>query len=122
MGDRTNLAGIDIPSTNRVFLAVVGIHILLGLACVISGAIAMLSPKRAGRHPRYGTVYFWCLAAVFVTASGLAAARWAEDYHLFVLGVASFAAAVWAVRPEGNAGASGSGCTSPGWDHPMSCS
>ena len=93
MDDRTNLAGIDIPSTNPVFLTVVGIHILLGLACVITGAIAMLSLKRAGRHPSYGTVYFWCLAGVFVTASALAAVRWAEDYHLFVLGVLSFATA-----------------------------
>jgi uncharacterized membrane protein HdeD (DUF308 family) len=93
MDNRTNLAGIDIPSTNPVFLAVAGIHILLGLACVISGAIAMLSRKRAGRHPRYGTAYFWCLAGVFVTASGIAAVRWAEDYHLFVLGLLSFAAA-----------------------------
>ncbi len=93
MDDRTNFAGIDIPSTNPVFLAVVGIHVLLGLACVIAGAIAMLSEKRAGRHPRYGIVYFWCLAGVFLTASGLAAARWVHDYHLFVLGVLSFAAA-----------------------------
>jgi hypothetical protein len=93
MDGRTSLAGIEIPSTNPVFLAVVGIHILLGLACVITGAIAMLSQKRAGRHPRYGTVYFRCLAGVFVTASGLAAVRWAEDYHLFALGVLSFAAA-----------------------------
>ena len=93
MDGRTSLAGIEIPSTNPVFLAVVGIHILLGLACVITGAIAMLSQKRAGRHPRYGTVYFRCLAGVFVTASGLAAMRWAEDYHLFALGVLSFAAA-----------------------------
>ena len=45
----TSLAGIDIPSTNPVFLTVVGIHILLGLACVVTGAIAMLSQKRAGR-------------------------------------------------------------------------
>jgi len=93
MDDRTSLAGIVIPSTNPVFLAVVGIHILLGLACVITGAIAILSQKRAGRHPLYGSVYFWCLAGVFVTASGIAAVRWAEDYHLFVLGVLSLAAA-----------------------------
>jgi|SRR4051794_1599102 len=93
MDNQTNFAGIDIPSTNPVFLTVVGIHILLGLVCVITGAIAMLSQKRAGRHPRYGTVYFWCLASVFVSASGLAAVRWEEDYHLFVLGVLSFVTA-----------------------------
>lgn len=92
-GEVTNLAGIEIPSTDPIFLTVVGIHILLGLACTVTGAIAILSPKRAGRHPRYGTIYFWCLAGVFLTASGLAAVRWAEDYHLFVLGALSFAAA-----------------------------
>ena len=89
----TDIAGIEIPSTNPIFLAVVGIHILLGLGCVVIGAVAMLSPKRAGRHPRYGTIYFWCLAGIFVTASGLAVARWAEDYHLFILGTLSFVSA-----------------------------
>ena len=89
----TNIAGIEIPSTNPIFLAVVGIHILLGLGCVVIGAVAMLSPKRAGRHPRYGTIYFWCLAGIFVTASGLAVVRWAEDYHLFILGTLSFVSA-----------------------------
>ncbi len=89
----TDIAGIEIPSTNPVFLTVVGIHILLGLACTVTGAIAMLSPKREGRHPWNGTIYFWCLAGVFLTAAGLAAVRWAEDYHLFVLGTLSFAAA-----------------------------
>jgi hypothetical protein len=94
MGDGTTaIAGIEIPSTNPVFLAVVAIHVLLGLACTVIGAIAMLSPKRAGRHPRNGTIYFWCLAGVFVTAAGLTAARWAEDYHLFILGALSMATA-----------------------------
>jgi hypothetical protein len=89
----TNVAGIEIPSTDPIFLAVVGVHVLLGLASTVAGAVAMLSQKRAGPHPRYGTIYFWCLAGAFVTATGLAAARWAEDYHLFVLGALSFAAA-----------------------------
>ena len=94
MGDgTTDIAGIDIPSTNPVFLTVVGVHVLLGLACTVTGAIAMLSQKRAGRHPRNGTIYFWCLAGVFLTAASLAAVRWAEDYHLFILGALSFAAA-----------------------------
>jgi hypothetical protein len=94
MGDGiTNLAGIEIPSTDPVFLTVVGVHIVLGLACVITGAIAMLSQKRAGPHPQNGTIYFWCLAGISVTAAGLAAVRWAEDYHLFILAALSFAAA-----------------------------
>jgi hypothetical protein len=36
----TNIAGIEIPSTDPIFLAVVGVHILLGLACTVTGAIA----------------------------------------------------------------------------------
>jgi hypothetical protein len=89
----TNVAGIAIPSTDPVFLAVIGIHILLGLACTITGVVAMLSEKREGRHPRYGRIYYWCLTGVLLTATGLAAVRWAEDYHLFILGALSFAAA-----------------------------
>jgi hypothetical protein len=89
----TSVAGIDIPSTSPVFLTVAAVHILLGLTCTLTGIIAMLSRKRAGRHPRYGTIYFWCLAGVFLTAASLAAVRWAEDYHLFALGALSFAAA-----------------------------
>jgi hypothetical protein len=88
-----NVAGIEIPSTDPAFLAVVGVHVLLGLACTITGVIAMLSQKRDGRHPRYGTIYFWCLTGVFLTATGLAAVRWADDRHLFILGALSFAAA-----------------------------
>ena len=94
MGDgTTDIAGIEIPSSNPVFLTIVGVHVLLGLACVIAGAIAMLSQKRPGRHPRNGRIYFWCLAGVFLTATSLAAVRWTHDYHLFILGALSFTAA-----------------------------
>ena len=117
----TDIAGIEIPSTNPVFLTVVGVHVLLGLACVIAGAIAMLSRKRAGRHPRNGTIYFWCLAGVFLSAAGLAAVRWAQDYHLFILGALSFAAAYFGRAPGGSAGVIGPGCTSPEWDRPTCC-
>jgi uncharacterized membrane protein len=89
----TVVAGIPIPSTNPIFLAVVGVHVLVGLICVVAGAVAMLSPKRSGRHPTFGTIYYWNLVAVFVTATGLSVVRWAENYHLFILGVLALAAA-----------------------------
>jgi len=89
----TVVLGIEVPSTDPVFLTIVAVHIVLGLICVIVGAIAMLSPKQPGRHPLMGTVYYWCLSAVFVSATALSLMRWAEDYHLFVLGFLSFAAA-----------------------------
>jgi uncharacterized membrane protein len=90
----TIVAGIEIPSTDPVFLAVVlAVHIPLGLACVAIGAIAMLSKKRRGRHSKFGTIYFWCLLALSASATLLSLMRWNENYHLFILGVMSFACA-----------------------------
>ena len=67
-GMSITVVGIEIPSTDPAFLAVVAVHVLFGLACTIAGIIAMLSPKRSGRHPRFGTIYYWCLVGVFVRA------------------------------------------------------
>lgn len=89
----TTLAGIEIPSTDPFFLVMVGVHIPLGAVCVVVGALAMLSKKRRGRHSRFGKVYFWFLLALFASATFLSVMRWAEDYHLFVLGASSFASA-----------------------------
>jgi peptidoglycan/LPS O-acetylase OafA/YrhL len=91
--DATIVAGIEIPSTSPIFLTIVGLHVLAGLVCVVAGVIAMLSPKRSGRHPTFGMIYYWGLTAVIVSASILAVMRWDEDYHLFILGVLAFAAA-----------------------------
>jgi len=87
------VAGIEIPSNSPIFLTIVGLHVLVALVCVVTGPVAMLSRKRAGRHPTFGTIYYWFLSAVFVSATALSAMRWAEDYHLFILGALSFAAA-----------------------------
>jgi hypothetical protein len=87
------VAGIPIPSDSPVFLGVLGVHVLAGLAAVSTGLIAMLSPKGRGRHSRVGIRYYWCLAVVFVSMALLSGMRWAEDYHLFVLGALSFTAA-----------------------------
>lgn len=86
----TVLFGIPIPSSNPVFLALVGIHVLFGSAAVVTGAVAMVSAKGRGRHSNFGTIYFWCLCGVFVTMAALAFVRWDEDYDLFILGALSF--------------------------------
>jgi hypothetical protein len=91
--DVTSVVGIEVPSTDPVFLTAVGFHILAGLVCVVTGAIAMLSEKRPGRHPNFGTLYYWFLSAVFASATALSVVRWADDYHLFILGALSFAMA-----------------------------
>jgi hypothetical protein len=93
-GASTIVLGIEIPSTDPVFLAVVvGIHIPLGLTCVVAGAVAMLSEKRRGRHSTAGKVYFWSLLALFASATLLSVMRWHENYHLFILGALAFASA-----------------------------
>jgi len=93
IGSATTIAGIPLPSDAPLFLALIHLHVVAGLTAVIAGAIAMLSKKRLGRHPRAGTVYYWALAVVFVTMSALAFPRWSADYHLFILGFTSFLAA-----------------------------
>ena len=94
MTDHTTIiVGIPIPSDSPIFLSVVGFHVAAGLASTITGIVAMLSKKGRGRHSNFGTIYFWCLSAVFASASALAVARWTEDYPLLILGTLSFAAA-----------------------------
>jgi hypothetical protein len=84
--------GIPIPSSSPVFLTIVAVHVAAGLVCTIAGIGAMLTPKRAGRHPTAGTVYYWSLVVVFLSMAALSIIRWPENTHLFVLGVLSFAA------------------------------
>jgi hypothetical protein len=97
-GETTVVAGIEIPSIDPVFLtAIFAVHIPLGLACVGTGAIAMLSEKRRGRHSKLGTTYFWCLLGLFASSTFLSLMRWDENYHLFILGTLSFASA-WGGR------------------------
>ena len=90
----TVVAGIVIPSVSPVFLGIVALHVGVALTAVSSGIVAMLSPKRTGRHPRFGKVYFWSLFGVFCSASTLSFMRWVENYHLFILGAAAFAVAL----------------------------
>jgi hypothetical protein len=93
-GGSTVIFGIEIPSTDPLFIGViVGIHIPLGLACVVAGPVAMLSKKGRGRHSAAGKFYYWCLFALFASATFLSVMRWAANYHLFILGALSFGCA-----------------------------
>jgi uncharacterized membrane protein len=89
----TVVAGFVIPSASPWFLAGVAAHVAAGLAAVVAGAVAMLSRKGRGRHSDAGSVYYGALAVVFASAVMLALVRWAQDYPLFLLAVASFGAA-----------------------------
>jgi uncharacterized membrane protein len=91
--DTTIVFGVPVPSVDPVFLAVVRFHIAVGIVCVVAGATAMLSQKGRGRHSIAGTIYYWSLAIIVATATGLSVVRWEEDYHLFLLGTLSLIAA-----------------------------
>jgi hypothetical protein len=86
--------GIPIPSSSPLFLSIVAVHVAAGVICTVAGIVAMLAPKRSGRHPSAGTVYYWSLVVVFLTMAALSILRWPANTHLFVLGVLSFSAGV----------------------------
>jgi hypothetical protein len=89
----TDLLARLVPGAEHLSIAfalLLVLHVPAGLTSVVTGAVAAASPKRPGRHPRFGTVYYWALAVVFVSATGMALLRWTEDRHLFVLGTLSF--------------------------------
>jgi len=87
------ILGIPIPFTSVTFLTVVAVHVMAGLVCVVAGIVAMLAPKRSGRHPTAGTVYYWSLTVVFGSMSILVIDRWPVDHTLFILGLLSLTAA-----------------------------
>jgi hypothetical protein len=84
--------GIPIPSSSPLFLSIVAVHVGAGLVASVAGVVAMLAPKRAGRHPSAGAVYYWSLVVVFLTMTALSILRWPHNTHLFVLGILSFGA------------------------------
>ena len=86
--------GIPIASSSPLFRSIVAVHVVAGLICTVAGIAAMLTPKRAGRHPSAGTVYYWTLVVVFLTMAVLSILRWPHNTHLFVLGFLSFGAGV----------------------------
>ena len=86
--------GIPIPSSSPLFLTIVAVHVAAGVICTVAGIVAMLAPKRSGRHPSVGTGYYWSLVVVFLTMAALSILRWPANTHLFILGVLSFGAGV----------------------------
>jgi len=89
-----DISGIKIPFSSPVLLAFVAIHVLAGLACVVTGIGSMLAKKGPGRHPAFGKIYFNAYAVIFITTAILSIARWREDYYLLVIGGFAFAAAL----------------------------
>lgn len=91
MEGETILFGIPVPSTNKLFLAIVVVHIVIGLLCVTAGLAAMLSEKGGKIHVLAGKLYFWCMGFGFVTIAVLSVMRWPHNIHLLTVGTFAFA-------------------------------
>jgi uncharacterized membrane protein len=90
LNDKTDLFGIPIPSTDKVFLTFVVIHILIALVSIISGLIAILSLKGSTRHRKSGQLYVWSMTSAFVTIVILSMMRWPHNNHLLLIGFFAF--------------------------------
>ena len=92
--------GLLIPDAGGVFLAVLAVHVLTGVVCVVSGAVAASARKRPGRHPRAGTAYLCGVFVLVITAGVMAVVRWPHDVHLLLIAclTAAFGGAGWWIR------------------------
>jgi hypothetical protein len=90
MEEQTDLFGIPVPSTDRVFLAIVIVHIAISLVAVGSGLLAMFAKKTSRRHKQNGSIYFWSIVFSFVTIVALSVMRWPHNIHLLTIGVLTF--------------------------------
>lgn len=84
--------GIGLLFQSSAFFRILDVHALAGLVCVVTGIVSTVSGKRAGLHPRCGTIYHWGLAVLVISGGFLAAAHWTDDRVLLVLGLISFGA------------------------------
>ena len=84
--------GLPVPDEGALFGAALACHIAAGLTCVVTGALAATAPKRRGRHTTSGRIFFWSLAVVFGSSTTMALLRFAEDWHLLLIGTVAFGA------------------------------
>ncbi len=115
----TTILGLEIPSTDPLFLTALGFHIAAGLVCAAAGAAAMLSDKRPGGHPRFGTIYYWSLSIVFITTTVLSVMRWRETTTYSLWGCLPSAPRRWDALHAVSVGMVGFGCTLQAWEPPM---
>ena len=109
--------GLLIPDAGGVFLAALAVHVLAGVVCVVSGAVAASARKRPGRHPRAGTVYVCGLLVLVITAGVMAVVRWPHDVHLLL--IACVTGSFRRCRVVGQAAPTATaGCAGTGWRWP----
>ena len=76
----------------ELFLSV---HIAAGTTGLILGPLAFRAAKRRGPHTRLGETYHWVMAAVCVTAAGLAIVDWHRIWWFLPIAAFSYANALY---------------------------
>lgn len=71
-----------------IMTALRSIHIAAGTIALFVAPAAMVTVKGGRAHRRWGTIYFWAMATVAVTALALAA--WRPNHFLLLVAVFSF--------------------------------
>ena len=94
MDEQTDLFGIPIPSTDKVFVGFVVVHILISLVAVVTGALAMFAHKTSLRHKKNGNIYFLSMSFAFVTVVILSLMRWSHNINLLIIGILAISATV----------------------------
>ena len=94
MDEQTDLFGIPIPSTDKVFVGIVVVHILISLVAVVTGALAMFAHKTSLRHKKNGNIYFLSMSFAFITVVILSLMRWSHNFNLLVIGILAFSTTV----------------------------
>jgi hypothetical protein len=89
--EETILFGVPVPSDNKVFLAFVAAHIVLGIICTLSGLVAMLSNKTKKAHTVAGKIYYWGMTVLFITVIITSIMRWPFNIHLLIVGTLAYA-------------------------------
>src|SRR3954462_381649 len=74
--------------------AVLAIHIAAGSFGLILGPVAMLAPKRRGRHTRAGGIYHWTMLTVCLSAVALAIVDWSRAWWFVPIAAFSYANAL----------------------------
>jgi hypothetical protein len=90
MVEETDLFGIPIPSRDPVFIFIIIVHIGLGLLCVVSGLVAILTEKGKKKHSAAGKFYYWGMVFAFLTTILLSVMRWPHNIHLLSIGIFAF--------------------------------
>lgn len=71
-------------------------HILVGSIALLTGAMAILSPKGKQLHLKAGSVYFWAMTLVFIT--GILVAGYRFNRFLFLIAFLSYYSVFAGVR------------------------